>query len=60
MWVDQPKDAGIYKPIPVTSERERKTMRVFGLAYALIIGGGALASMALLYALVSIVLGWLV
>ncbi len=39
---------------------ERKTKRVLGLAYALIIGGGALASMAFLYALVSIVLAWLV
>ena len=39
---------------------ERKTKRVLGLAYALMIGGGALASLAFLYALVSIVLAWLV
>ena len=37
---------------------ERKTKRLFGFAYALMIGGGVLTSMAFLYALVSVVLGW--
>ena len=37
---------------------ERKTKRMFGFAYALMIGGGVLASMAFLYALVSVVLSW--
>ena len=37
---------------------ERKTKRVLGLAYGLMIGGGVLASLAFLYVLASIVLGW--
>ena len=37
---------------------ERKTKRMFGFAYALMIGGGMLVSIAFLYALVSVLLGW--
>jgi hypothetical protein len=65
--VPAPELLGPWRPAQSMSPRlsltqrktpERKTKRVLGLAYALMIGGGVLASLAFLYVLASIVLGW--